>query len=114
YIDGRPAKLHVDLDDINQSFSTSEPFRVGAGGGADKRFVGGITDVRIYDHVVAAEDAASLACADSIARLLFRTGEQHTPAQAHKVRSYFLEAQAPQHINRAVRQMPAARAKFER
>ncbi|MBW3541657.1 MAG: DUF1549 domain-containing protein, partial [Planctomycetes bacterium] len=48
YIDGRPEKLIVRLDAINQSFSTAEPFRIGGGNGPGGRFHGRIDDVRIY------------------------------------------------------------------
>ena len=57
YVHGQLMKLKVNLDDLNQSFKTNEPFRIGAGGGIDSRFVGGISEVRIYDHVLDALDA---------------------------------------------------------
>src|SRR5262249_11247209 len=42
YIDGRPEKTKVLLDELNQSFATKEPLRVGAGGGPEDRFRGAI------------------------------------------------------------------------
>ncbi len=109
YLDGKLARLKVNLDDLNQSFKTSEPFRVGAGGGKDKRFVGSIAHVRIYDDVLASADAAALANADPIDRIVFIPAPKRSPAQAHKLRSYFLDEKAPVHIRRAYQEMLAAR-----
>jgi hypothetical protein len=112
YLNGRPAKLKVNLDDLNQSFKTSEPFRVGAGGG--KRFIGGITDVRIYDHVLAAEDVAALANLDPIERIIGIEPARRTPAQAHKVAACFLDRHAPPAIRQAYEAMLKARAELVR
>jgi Protein of unknown function (DUF1553)/Protein of unknown function (DUF1549)/Planctomycete cytochrome C/Concanavalin A-like lectin/glucanases superfamily len=113
-VNGQPAKLKVNLDDLNQSFKTNEPFRVGAGGGKDKRFVGGITDVRIYDHVLATDDGATLANLDAIENIIAIPPARRTPIQAYKLRSCFLEKQAPAHIRRAFQNMLAARSELER
>src|SRR5205807_2649 len=32
YINGVPARVIVDLDDLNQNFKTNQPLRIGAGG----------------------------------------------------------------------------------
>src|SRR5262249_14892352 len=37
YIDGRTEKLKVHLDDLNQSFRSKEPLRIGSGGGPGSR-----------------------------------------------------------------------------
>src|SRR5205085_4321371 len=47
YVDGRPQKLKVRLDALNQTFEVKEPLRIGSGGGGDGRFHGSIDDVRI-------------------------------------------------------------------
>ncbi len=52
YLDGRPEKLAVDLDDLNQNFQSKQPLRIGAGHGPAGRFHGAIDDVRIYDRVL--------------------------------------------------------------
>ena len=113
YVNGQPVKLKVNLDDLNQSFKTKEPFRVGAGGGKEKRFVGGITDVRINDHVLATDDEATLANLDAIENIIAIPPAKRTPIQAYKLRSCFLEKQAPAHIRRAFRNMLAARSALE-
>lgn len=103
YIDGKPAKLKVNLDDLNQSFNTKEPFRIGAGGGPRSRFHGALDDVRIYDHVLPPEDAALVANLDTIAAIVRIPAQKRTPAQKHKLRSYYLETQAPADIQTAFR-----------
>src|SRR5439155_12859672 len=40
YIDGKPQKLRILLDDLNQDFKTGEPFRIGSLGGAEGCFTG--------------------------------------------------------------------------
>ena len=47
YLDGVRQKLKVDLDLLNQSFSTNEPLRIGGGFGPGGRFVGRIDEVRV-------------------------------------------------------------------
>ena len=109
FINGQHAKLKVNLDDLNQSFKTTEPFRVAAGGGKERRFGGGITDVRIYDHVLAAKDVDALAILDPIDSIVAIVPMKRTPTQAYKLHSYFLEQQAPAHIRRAFQEMLSAR-----
>src|SRR5206468_12328918 len=40
YVDGQLQELTVLLDDLNISFQSREPFRIGAGGGPENRFRG--------------------------------------------------------------------------
>jgi hypothetical protein len=101
YVDGRPAKLAVDLDDLNQSFASKEPLRIGAGGGPDARFHGALDDVRIYHRILSAEDAGILATPDAISDLAALPAAQRTPLQAQKLRRYFLDVQAPCDIRQA-------------
>lgn len=112
YINGRPAPLKVHLDDLNQSFNTKEPFRIGAGGGS--RFHGAIDDVRIYDHVLPPEDAALIADPIRIEQILDIARARRTATQKHRLRSYYLEKQAPAHIQEAFRKWNAARDEWTR
>jgi hypothetical protein len=89
YLDGRPAKLKVHLDDLNQNFNTKEPFRIGAGGGS--RFHGAIDDVRIYGDVIAPTDAAAVANVDRIRDIVATPVAKRTPAQQRKLRLFLLE-----------------------
>jgi hypothetical protein len=113
-INGQPAKLKVHLDDLNQSFNTSEPFRVGGGGGKENRFVGNIVDVRIYDHVLAAEDAAALANLNALENIAATPEANRTATQAHKLRSYYLDKHAPEAIREAHQAMLKARDELQR
>ncbi len=114
YLDGRPAKMVVDLDDLNQDFQTKEPLRIGAGHGPDGRFHGTIDDVRIYDNVLSLEDARILATTDTINAIAARPADQRTPPQALKLRRYFLDHAAPPDIRQARQQLLVLRRKRER
>jgi hypothetical protein len=61
FIDGKPQKLRVLLDMLNQTFLTPQPFRIGAGGGPANRFRGQIGDVRIYNRVLSEEEVKVIA-----------------------------------------------------
>jgi hypothetical protein len=101
YVDGRPARLKVLLDDLNQSFESKEPFRIGAGGGPEGRFQGLIDDVRVYRGALPAEDAELLATTDTADAIAAVPPEQRTPPQAHKLRAYFLERAGPERLRQA-------------
>jgi hypothetical protein len=109
YIDGRPARLKVNLDDLNQDFVTKEPLRIGGGGGPGNCFHGAIDEVRIYGDVVAAEDVAILANVRAINEIVALPAESRSAAQAHKLRSYYLEREAPAEIRAAHEGLRAAR-----
>ncbi|MBI3822810.1 MAG: DUF1553 domain-containing protein [Planctomycetes bacterium] len=89
YLDGKLAKVKVNLDDLNQNFNTKEPFRIGAGGGS--RFHGDIDDVRIYNDFIPPEDVAAIANLDSIASIIAIPYDRRTYAQARKIHLYYLE-----------------------
>jgi hypothetical protein len=91
YLDGRPAKLVIDLDDLNQDFQSKEPLRIGAGHGPDRRFRGSVRDVRIYGSVLSAEEAGILATTDTVNAIAARPAPQRTMPQAWKLRRYFLD-----------------------
>ncbi len=112
YLDGKPAEVKVNLDDINQSFATREPLRIGAGGG--RRFRGAIEDVRIFDDVIAPQDAAAIANVELLAALVAIPKDRRTPAQARKLRTYFLENEAPREIRAAFEGKLAAEKELEK
>jgi hypothetical protein len=101
YLDGRPAKLRVLLDDLNQSFESKEPLRIGAGGGPGARFRGLIDDVRVYHGALSADDAELLATVDAVDAIAALPLVKRTSAQAHKLRAYFLERAAPDRLRQA-------------
>jgi hypothetical protein len=113
YVNGRSAKLKVNLDDLNQNFVTDQPLRIGAGGGPGSRFHGAISDLRIYQQVVPAADIGILANLDTINALAALAPTKRTAAQQHKLRNYFLEKDAPQGIREASAKRQAARRELE-
>ncbi len=48
YVDGKLAPIKVLLDELNQTFQSKEPLRIGAGGGAESRFAGAIDEPSIH------------------------------------------------------------------
>ncbi len=101
YLDGRPAKLRVLLDDLNQSFESKQPFRVGAGNGPEGRFSGQLYDVCVWERPLSADDAAVLAVAEDVAGVLAVAPAKRTPGQAEKLRRYFLARHSSADIRQA-------------
>src|SRR5262249_39443037 len=85
---GEPQKLTVHLDDLNQSFQSPEPFRIGAGGGPQARFRGRIGDVRVYHRALSDEEVKVVATPDSITDIASLPRERRTPLQRHKLEMY--------------------------
>jgi hypothetical protein len=101
YLDGRPVAVQVNLDDLNQTFDTAQPLRIGAGGGPDGRFHGRLDDVRIYHLCLDPEEAAILSVAEPIADLAALPTSERSWQQRAKLRRYFLEQQAPPAVRQA-------------
>jgi mono/diheme cytochrome c family protein len=114
YLDGRPEKLVVDLDDLNQDFRSKEPLRLGAGNGPDGRFHGLLDDVRIYRGALTEEDAGVLATADAIDDIIARPVGARTPLQVRKLRRYFLDHEAPLDLRQAREQFLRLRRQREK
>ncbi|MEX2261513.1 MAG: DUF1553 domain-containing protein [Bryobacteraceae bacterium] len=103
YVNGKQRKLTVLLDELNQSFSTKEPLRIGGGSGPENRFRGWIDEVLVYEHDLSPEQAAVVslpAAIDEIARV---APEKRSPEQAGKIRLYFVNSAAPEHVRDAWR-----------
>lgn len=98
YVDGESAKIKTNLDELNQSFKTSEPFRIGSGGGPLTRFHGKIDEVRIFDRVLDATEAGILATAEGISTILKTPIERRSNWQLLKLREFFLETSAPESV----------------
>ncbi len=114
FIDGKPEKLSVKLDFINQSFAAKEPLRIGGGSGPEGRFVGLIDDVRIYNECLSADDVRVIATPDSIRKILDTPADQRGTNQIHKLRAYFLATHAPASIRVPYRNMLELRKERER
>jgi mono/diheme cytochrome c family protein len=105
YVYGRPEKLMVQLDDLNQSFQTAQPLRIGAGAGPRARFHGLIADVRVYDDHLSQAEVEAIATYDPISAIVARPPGQRTGAQARKLRAYYLEKNAPEKFRQAHRRV---------
>jgi hypothetical protein len=114
YVDGKPEKIRVLLDELNQSFKTAEPFRIGAGEGPGARFEGNIDDVRVYNVVLSSEDAELASSDDSITAIAAIQPAHRTKQQQRKIRGCFLEKYAPKPIQEAREEVVSLRRQRER
>ena len=109
YVDGKPAKLKVLLDELNQQFKSAEPFRIASGGGPESRFHGSIDEVRAYHRMLPADEVAVVANPDTVNHIASIPVAQRTSAQADKIREYFLSTAAPEAIREAHQQVASLR-----
>jgi hypothetical protein len=105
YLDGRPVPHKVLLDELNQSFDTREPLRIGAGGGPSSRFRGAIAGVRVYGDRLSVEEVLILATPGSIADLAAIPPAKRSPGVAARLRACFLEQGAPEATREAYRRL---------
>ncbi len=110
YIDGKPAKVKVELDSLyrpfgNAGFKFREPLRVGAGWGDDRRFHGRIDDVLVYSRVLQESEIAGLALGESLQAIAQKPNAARTAVEASQIHSYFLENTAPAEIHAAYRRL---------
>ena len=104
YIDGEPQPLEVLLDELNQSFATKQPLRIGGGGGSEGRFHGAIDDVRIYHRALDGDEVQIVATVESISDIAAMAPEHRPSGLALKIRGCFLDRAAPAAIREAWRQ----------
>jgi hypothetical protein len=94
FINGQSQKLRVQLDQLNQTFATKQPFRIGAGSGAANRYQGQIRDVRVYTRALTDEESMILAAAESVTDIAKQPVSKRTDQQAMKMRACFLAEHA--------------------
>jgi mono/diheme cytochrome c family protein len=99
YIDGTEVKTRVLLDELNQTFATKEPLRVG--GGAGSRFEGMIDDVKLYPRELHPTAVPLVAVAETPAEILRLHITKRTRHQHEKLRAYFVEVAAPKDVRDA-------------
>ncbi len=109
YVDGVSQKLKINLDDLNQSFDTKEPLRIGAGGRRENRFHGQMRDVRAHKVVLTAEEAAVVATDVPVGEIAAKPPANRARAQSDKLALFFLERNAPAQIRDAWRQVTELR-----
>jgi hypothetical protein len=88
--------------------------RIGAGGGAENRFQGQIHDARVYKVALTPAEAAIAATDTTIPAIALIPAEKRTRAQSDKIALYFLERDAPQHIQSAWKQVTELRNQQQR
>jgi hypothetical protein len=114
YVDGKREPLTVLLDDLNQTFQTKGPLRIGAGGGGTQgQFRGAIDDVRIYDVPLQEDEVETIATPEPINAIAGLPAEERTEAQARKLRMYYLEHVAPLSFREARNRVLALRRSRE-
>ncbi len=113
YRDGVPAPLVVYLDELNQTFLTKAPLRLGGGGGPSSHFAGEIAGLRIYSATLSQEDISILACKESIAQILGTPAPKRSVAAARKLRECFLATAAPDRMRAIHADLRAARRALE-
>jgi mono/diheme cytochrome c family protein len=114
YLDGRLLRTRIDLDYMNQPFDAKQPLRIGGGLGAENRFRGQMAEVRVYRRALGAEEAAVLAVAEPVSRLVQVPVGQRSAAQSAKLRWCFLERYASDPMQAARRNMLDLREQRDR
>ena len=94
FVNGQPQKLRVLLDQLNQSFQTKQPLRIGAGGGPPDRFQGHVSDVRVYGRALSSDEIGIVATEENLGQLAAIAASGRTPFQATKLRECFLAEHA--------------------
>jgi mono/diheme cytochrome c family protein len=115
FLNGQPALMRIVLDELNQTFTSNEPLRIGGGGGSASRFKGLIDEVRIYDTAFGATEASILSTAATPAEIAIKPVEQRGPAEVLKLRRFFLDTSLPEPlaaIRKAVQKLEAERTDF--
>jgi len=109
WIDGERVKTRILFDELNQTFKTSEPLRIGAGGGPTvPRLNGMIDDLRIYDRVLDATEIRVLSVPSTLSEILqLEVGKRNDKAKL-KVSEHYRLNEAPENLKSlalAVRQL---------
>jgi hypothetical protein len=103
YLDGKPLPTRVLLDELNQTFQTKQPFRIGAGDGPRGRFQGSIARVCIHNVCLSPEQVQVLAVPQTLGAILALPAAKRDPAQSAKLAAYYLDNHAPEKIRQAHR-----------
>ena len=113
YLNGKPARMTVVVDTLNQDFGVNEPLRIGSVAGPGARFQGLMDDVRVYDRALNPDELAVVAAESPLNEMARLEPEQRTAAQTGKLRLAFLDEYAPAHIREAWETLTAIRKERE-
>jgi hypothetical protein len=113
FLDGREVPTEVLLDELNQTFLTRDPLRIGGGGGLESRFHGAIDEVRVHDAALPAAEIEVLATAATAAEIAAIPRTVRTPGQARKIRAVFLDAGARESFRRRRSELAALQEQLQ-
>jgi hypothetical protein len=119
YVDAKPVKFKVELDTLYRPFhnagkSFAAPLRIGGGGGPERRFRGRIDDVRVYSHVLDAQEIESLALGESIQEIAAKPEAARSGIERSQLRWYYLEHVAPPELQQAWKKLAALQEEKEK
>jgi len=114
YLDGVEQQTTVLFDELNQTFATKEPLRIGTGGGPASRFKGQVDELRVYSRTIEASEARILAVPLTLKQILVKPTAKRSKAEAAKLRAYFLEGAASKEILEAQATLLSTRAERDR
>ena len=97
-IDDKVVEMTTLLDELNQSFKTNEPMRLGAGGGKDNRFDGLIANVRLYGRTLVREELETLETSKTIAEIVRTPSKKRDFSERRKLALYFLNKAGPKEL----------------
>ena len=109
YVNGRPMKLKILIDELNQSFDSNQPFRIGAVEDGQGRFHGLVDEVRVYSRVLDPKEAGIIATPEFISEIVALAPSLRREHQAAKIDAYFLEHHSPKPVRTAWRDWLAVR-----
>jgi hypothetical protein len=119
YIDGKPATNKVEMDTLFRPFKNAGnafrvPFRIGGGGGPERRFRGRIDDVRVYKRALDSQEIAALALGESIDAIAAKPEAQRNEIERLQLRWYYLENAAAPDVRDAWKRLTALRQEKEK
>ncbi len=107
YFNGVEKTTRVEFDELTYPFSSSQPFRIGAGGGL--RFTGEIGDVRLYNVALTPQEIATLPLRESINAIAAIPESERTEVQRDRLTFCFLDRFAPTELREARNHLIGAR-----
>ena len=106
--------MTVLLDELNQTFETKQPLRIGAGGGPEARFAARSTSRSVYDTALGPEAIAILATPESITKIAaLSPGDAGRPARRRRSASASWRPRPPTAIRRLAVEIDSARAELD-
>jgi Protein of unknown function (DUF1553)/Protein of unknown function (DUF1549)/Concanavalin A-like lectin/glucanases superfamily/Planctomycete cytochrome C len=112
YLDGKLVPSTVLLDELNQTFQTKAPLRLGAGNGAQGRFCGAIALPDVYARVLDAADLGILATPEPVGAIAALPPPRRSAGQSNKIRRCFLATAAPASIAQLMAMRDAVRGRL--